>query len=63
MKHSSEFISFLGYSALFWKAMLDYDNEKSDYYSKEMVDNIHKMNIDELLEILTIIDAIYINRR
>ena len=63
MKHSNAFISFLGYRTLFWKAMLYHDNEKSDYYMKEMDDNIHKMNIDELLEILTIIEAIYINRQ
>ena len=56
MKHSSAFISFLGYRTLFCKAMLDHDNEKSDYYMKEMDDNINKMNLDELLEILTIMD-------
>ena len=63
MKHSSEFISYLGYWALFWKAMLDHDNEKGLYYLNEMNDNINKMDIDELLEILTIMDALHISRQ
>lgn len=63
MKHSSVFISYLGYWTLFWKAMLDHDNEKSLYYLNEMDDNIHKMNIDELLELLTILDVFYSDRQ
>ena len=63
MKHSSEFISYLGYRILFWKAMLDNDYEKSDYYTEEMNNILPKMNIGELLEILTIIEAIYSNRQ
>ena len=63
MKHSNAFISYLGYRTLFWKAMLEHDDEKSSYYFKEMDNNIHKMNIDELLEILTIIEVVYINRQ
>ena len=44
MKHSSAFISFLGYRTLFWKAMLDHDNEKSAYYMKEM-DKMYGYNL------------------
>ena len=62
MKHSSAFISFLGYWTLYWKSRLEHD-EKSLYYQNEMDDNINKMNIDEFLEILTIIDSICSNRQ
>lgn len=56
MKHSSEFITYLGYITLFWKAMLDHEDEKSVYYLEEMNNILPKMNIDELLEIFTIMD-------
>lgn len=56
MKHSSAFINYLGYMVIFWKAKLERDYEKIDYYSKEMRNNMDKMNIDEILEILPILD-------
>lgn len=63
MKHSSAFISYLGYRVLFAKSMLDHDYEKSEYYVEEMNNILPKINIDELLEILTIIEALYSNRQ
>lgn len=56
MKHSSAFINYLGYITLFWKAMLDHDDEKSIYYIEEMNNILPKISIDELLEISTIMD-------
>ena len=66
MRHSSAFISYLGYRALFWKSMLENDTEKMDSYMEEMDNNLDKMNTDELLEVLKymmIIDSIYNRQR
>ena len=63
MKHSSAVITYLGYRVLFLISKLEHDCEKIDYYRKEMSNIIDKMNIDELLEILTIIDVFYSNRQ
>lgn len=63
MKYSSAVINYLGYMVLFWKAKLEHDYEKIDYYMKEMRNNRLKMCIDDLLEILTIIDILYSNRQ
>ena len=63
MKHSSVVITYLGYGVLFLISKLERDYEKIDYYRKEMSKIIGKMNIDELLEILTIIDVFYSNRQ
>ena len=63
MKHSSVVITYLGYGVLFLISKLGRDYEKIDYYRKEMSKIIGKMNIDELLEILTIIDVFYSNRQ
>ena len=63
MKHSSVVITYLGYGVLFLISKLEHDYEKIDYYRKEMSKIIGKMNIDELLEILTIIDVFYSNRQ
>ena len=63
MKHSSAVITYLGYRVLFLISKLEHDSEKIDYYRKEMSNIIDKMNIGELLEILTIIDVFYSNRQ
>lgn len=60
MKHYNAVISYI---TLFWKSKLEHDGEKIDYYRKEMSNIIDKMNIDELLELLSIIDVFYINRQ
>ena len=63
MKYSSTVIYYFSYMMLFWKAKLDNDYEKIDYYRKEMRNTRDKMNIDDLLEIVTIMDAFYSDRQ
>ena len=66
MKHSRAFINYLGYRVLFWESILTHDGEKSGYYMNEMNNNLHELNIDELLELLnymSIMDNVYMNRQ
>ena len=65
MKHSDEFISYLGYRVLWWNALCDRDYEKSYVYMEEMFLILDKMNTTELLDAVkhsNIMDEIYRNR-
>lgn len=65
MKHSDEFISYLGYRVLWWNAMCDGDYEKRCVYMYEMLVILDKMNTKELLETvkhINIMDTVYRNR-
>ena len=65
MKHSDEFIRFLGYRVLWWNALCERDCEKSYVYIDEMFLILDKMNTKELLEAVkqsNIMDTIYRNR-
>lgn len=64
MKHSDEFISYLGYRVLWWNAMCEHDYEKSCVYMEEMFMILDRMNTKELLEAVkqsNIMDTIYRN--
>ena len=65
MKHSDEFISFLGYRVLWWNALCERDYEKSHVYMEEMFLILDKMNTTELLDAVkhsNIMDTVYKNR-
>ena len=65
MKHSDEFISYLGYRVLWWNALCERDYEKSLVYIDEMFMILDKMSTKELAEVVKqsdIMDTIYRNR-
>lgn len=65
MKHSGEFISYLGYRALWWNALCERDYEKSYVYMNKMFMILDKMDTKEVLEAVkqsNIMDEIYCNR-
>ncbi len=65
MKHSDEFISYLGYRVLWWNALCERDYEKSYVYMNKMFSVLDRLNTTELLEAVkhsNIMDEIYSNR-